>query len=145
MELEYFKAEHAVQLELRQQLVDAMDALDMVRTATLRARLSRVLLAHLAKEDRYLYPRLQNCGSADTAALATHYHYEMGGLAARWQALMTDWPDARIASDFLSFRATLCPLLNDLEKRIENEDSNLYPRYAAACARNGSPDAIAAE
>ncbi|MBB5986452.1 hemerythrin domain-containing protein [Sphingobium lignivorans] len=133
MELDFFKAEHAVLLDLRQRLLDGMDdgRSDLAR---LRARLSGLLLKHLAKEDRHLYPSLKRLDESVAALLAAKYEREMGDLAARWCAALSDWPEDRIARDRNGFCDRMRPLLDALASRIHREEHDLYPAYAAALA-----------
>lgn len=130
MELDFFKAEHAALLDLRTQMLDAMDR-DPTLTPRIRGRMSRLLVAHLAKEDHHLYPWLKRSPNAGTALCAARFEAEMGDLARIWTAMMSDWPDERILGDPTGYRGTMRPILDALERRIESEERELYPLAAA--------------
>jgi len=141
LDIESLRQEHAALQALRAELlalvVDAPSP--HADLAGLRWRFSRVLLAHLAREDRHLYPRMKADPERETAALAIAYEQEMGGLAACWQAYMTDWPGTRIAREWPAFRARTVEILDLLALRIEREERDLYPRLAAPRPRPFSP------
>ena len=126
MELDFFKAEHEALLDLRTQMLDAMGG-DPALITMMRARMSRLLVAHLAKEDHHLYPWLKSRSNAATALLAARFEAEMGDLARIWAAMMSDWPDDRILRDQPGYCCVMRPILDALEQRIESEERELYP------------------
>lgn len=130
MELDFFKAEHDALLDLRTQMLDAMDG-DPNLLTIIRARMSRLLVAHLAKEDHHLYPWLKRSPNAATALCAARFEAEMGDLAKVWAAMMSDWPDARILRDQTGYGRIMRPILDALERRIESEERELYPLAAS--------------
>lgn len=131
MELEFFRAEHAALLDLRDRFVASMIAGDAGLTVQLRRRLSRLLAAHLVKEDAHLYPCLEHSGDPQTEALALRYAEELGSVGPHWQALMAQWPDERVQAELGDFAELVKPGLEALTRRIEREESELYPLYEA--------------
>lgn len=135
IELDFFKAEHAALLDLRTAMLAAMSG-DPAEVIALRAKMSRVLIAHLAKEDHHLYPWLRRSSRAATALCAARFEAEMGDLAGVWTDMMNAWPDARILSDQQGFSPVMTPILEALEQRIQSEEQELYP----LCATVGHDD-----
>jgi hypothetical protein len=129
MEIDFFKAEHAALLDLRERLLDVLDGVpDADLAADLRAAINRILVSHLAKEDMHLYPYLKRV--PETAAIALRFEQELGGLALAWRTLMTDWPTNLIASDWTGFGAAVRPVLDVLAERARREEEELYPLLA---------------
>jgi len=131
MDISILKAEHAALAELRQQLIDLVNSETPAgaEISAVRWRMSRLLLAHLAKEDAHLYPPLKADSNKSASALASFYQREMGDLGSRWQGFIMDWTSRRIAADWLGFRAAALPILEALASRIQCEERDLYPRY----------------
>jgi hypothetical protein len=112
--------------------------LDAERLYRLLRQFDAILTEHLASEDRSLYPDMLASSDRRTAALASRFCEEMGGLtkdyavfAARWssaQALL-DAPDA--------FQRDWTDLQGSLAFRIQRENAELYPLADAA---DGAPD-----
>lgn len=94
--------------------------------AQLRWRLSRLLLAHLAKEDRLLHPMLQRGDDPVAAALSRRFEEEMGGLSDGFKAYMQDWDAPRIAERPDAFEAATRGLAAALADRIHCEETQLY-------------------
>ena len=126
IELDFFKAEHAVLLDLSAAMLAAVDG-EPAAIVTLRKKMSRVLVAHLAKEDHHLYPALRRSTKAATALCAARFDAEMGDLAKVWLTMMSDWPDERILRDQHGFSPVMRPILDALEQRIHSEERELYP------------------
>lgn len=95
--------------------------------ASIRWRLNHVLVVHLAKEDRHLYPRLQNCGEARVQALAKRFGDEMGNLAEVYLAYTREWTAQKIAGDQLGFATATLSVMRALRQRILREERDLYP------------------
>ena len=92
------------------------------------ARLFSGLRAHLAEEERCLYPALTATNDCSAAELAEQDHQEAGSLAWDWEEFMRRWSSsALIASSFASFEASLDRLLGALEARIACEEATLFP------------------
>lgn len=106
--------------------VDAA-APDFQALSNLRWRMSRVLLIHLAKEDRLLYPELRRSMQPGVSGLATRFADEMGGLALAFTDYVTNWPVQRAMADWRGFRRSTRAILTDLSDRIRREEQELYP------------------
>lgn len=104
----------------------AEPAVDQARLGAIRWSLTRKLLAHLAKEDALLYPRLKAGPDAHVAAVAARFSNEMGTLAERYRAYVADWPATRIAEQWSVFGAATRAVMALLLQRIENEETKLY-------------------
>ncbi len=111
--------------------------------ARTRWQFSRLLLAHLAKEDRLLHPQLQRGGSPEAADLSRRFEAEMGGLAEAFKRFMTTWDGDRIAADPDAFERDALTIVTALSARIHREETQLYrhipappdPREVDAAAR----------
>lgn len=106
--------------------------------AALRWRLARLLIAHLAVEDRYLYPALLN-QNGEAQQVAGSFKAEMGGLAQEFTAYMTRWTDQNIARDWIAFSVETRGVLTALIRRIASENSRLYPLAPAGWRGGETP------
>lgn len=103
--------------------------------AAIRWKLARELIAHLAVEDRWLYPAFIASGDRRSADTAKRFKDEMGGLASTFTSYMGKWTDQRIAAEWPAYCDETKVLLSALEKRILREDKELYPLATAVrCA-----------
>lgn len=100
--------------------------------AALRWELARLLMAHLAMEDRIFYPAMQRLPNAEARATATAFQAEMGGLSDAFGAYIRDWTDGRVAAEWLVFCAETQMLLTILTQRIKRENNQLYPLATGA-------------
>jgi hypothetical protein len=92
-----------------------------------RWQLARLLMTHLALEDRILYPGLLQAIDADVRAATTTLQLETGTLAERFSLYMTSWSDDRIAREWASFCGDTDRVLSALRNRIDREEDTLYP------------------
>ena len=137
MDLDFFKAEHAAMLDLRQQMLallngEANDGRCELIVA-LRRKMDRLLTAHLAKEGRYVYPRLSQSADTAKAGLATQFSAEADNFRFQWTSMIDDWPNQRIATDPSGFETDMRMVLDCLARRIDSEEADLYP----ACLTSG--------
>lgn len=95
--------------------------------ASLRWRLNRHLLVHLAREDNHVYPVLVKSADSRVARLASAFQAEMGGLAQDYLAYNARWEAAAIASDWPGFCTATRHIMNALRRRIRREERDLYP------------------
>ncbi|HEX7852974.1 MAG TPA: hemerythrin domain-containing protein [Sphingobium sp.] len=127
MNLETLRHQHESLEELVEELIAAIATNDPRPVATIRWRLARELIAHLAIEDRWLYPRLRQSSLPQTAELATRFFAEMGGLKEAFNNYMTHWTDPLIALDWPGFRRETHMVMAQLRARIDRENAQLYP------------------
>ncbi|MBI4902166.1 MAG: hemerythrin domain-containing protein [Acidobacteria bacterium] len=95
----------------------------------LLADFSGLLKIHLAAEDKALYPLLLQHKDPAMKAIAGKFMTEMGGLRTALEAYLGKWPSsASITQKPDSFRSETTALFHALRKRIDRENSELYPR-----------------
>lgn len=104
--------------------------------AALRWQLARLLMTHLAMEDRLFYPALQRMADSAARETGARFQTEMGGLGASFSTYMAHWSDDRVAADWPGFCAATRALLAALANRIEREDRQLYPLVERADGTN---------
>ncbi|QJR00774.1 hemerythrin domain-containing protein [Sphingobium yanoikuyae] len=95
--------------------------------SALRWQLARKLMAHLALEDRILYPALQRQGDDRVRTTAARIQAEIGALAESFARYMAAWTDERITRDWRGFCADSGRILDALARRIDREERVLYP------------------
>jgi len=86
------------------------------------------LLAHLAKEDKQLYPTLQKEAENNTSLKSTldTYADEMNGIS---QAALDFFDKYRSGGDGLEFAKDFGRLFATLASRIRKEESVIYTKY----------------
>jgi hypothetical protein len=107
--------------------------------AAVRWKLARELIAHLAVEDRWLYPALIASTDQKAADTAKIFKNEMGGLAGTFTSYMGKWNDQRIVAEWPAYCAETKALLASLTNRILRENNELYPLATTACRAVGFP------
>jgi hypothetical protein len=100
--------------------------------AAIRWKLARELIAHLAVEDRWLYPTLIASPDHEAAETAKQFKDEMGGLSDVFTAYMRKWSDQQIASEWSTYCAETKSFLASLKDRVARENRELYPLITAA-------------
>ena len=93
----------------------------------MRDRLSRAVLAHIAKEDSAVYPLLIAGKDAAAAAAAHEVVRECRDLMSDWAEYCEAWTGARAVADWSGFVAETQALLARLRARISRENELLYP------------------
>lgn len=119
--------EHNIIKGLMAQLRAASGGRNADELSTLRWKINRILLAHLAKEDRLVYPALISCRDRDTASMAHLISAEVGDLADKWRHYLSYWTVSRIREDGEAFRAQTIAVEQALLARIEREEAELFP------------------
>lgn len=122
-------AEHTELERLAGQLLAAVagPADAAVALSSIRWRLNRLLMIHLAKEDQLLYPLLTKSGRPRTSGMALRFSQEMGGLASTYLSYANGWTAQRIADDWAGFGAETRKIVRALQHRILREERDLYP------------------
>lgn len=129
------RADHGRILDLAGDLRAAVETEGSNRpVATLRWRLARALMTHLALEDRFFYPALARGGDDRTARLGSQFQDEMGDLAAAFAAYLARWSENRVAANWPTFREETLSVLDALERRIARENEALYPLLESRAA-----------
>lgn len=133
------RGQHDSLVTLAGEITAAADALahtgDIEPLQKLLRVLDTILTAHLASEDRLLYPELLASGDRKTATVASRFCEEMGGLTNSYAEFAARWnsPEALLA-DPAGFKRAWTTLEGALSFRIQREDAELYP-LADALAR----------
>ncbi|GGB17921.1 hypothetical protein GCM10011380_04330 [Sphingomonas metalli] len=127
-------AEHRALMDLAAELLGAIgqDRAEPERIARIRWNMTRELLAHLAKEDKLLYPSLKTGQDPRASAMATRFAAEMGDLADSYRAYIANWSAERMAREWIAFGMETRRIMQALGKRIEREESVLYPMIPTA-------------
>ena len=136
MDTQTLRKQHDEIGEMSEALINAVIARDRLEVAKCRWRLARVLIAHLAVEDKWLYPALVRDGSPRVSTLALNFQREMGGLAAAFNAYMLEWSEDRITSEWEAFQTATWALIEALDLRIRRENIELYPLREAAMVQS---------
>lgn len=93
----------------------------------LRWQLARLLMGHLALEDRIFYPAVQRMADEHVRATAQRLQTEIAPLAGAFSAYMADWNEDRIHREWAGFCAETRDILDSLGSRIDKEERILYP------------------
>lgn len=109
--------------------------------SALRWRLNHVLMVHLAKEDKVLYPRL--LAQPATRAVAQRFASEMGDLAQIYLAYTSTWTIERVEADWDGFGAATRKVMTALRRRILREERDLYPRIPETASYTPTSASIA--
>jgi iron-sulfur cluster repair protein YtfE (RIC family) len=110
----------------------AIDAGDGVAIHHAFATLSAELVAHLAKEDSMIYPRLIAGDDAETSAAAQEVVDEFRDLAADFGALIGWATQEAITAQPARFADEARGLLARLRGRVRRENELLYPQALRA-------------
>ena len=98
------------------------------RLERLLVQFDTILTTHLADEDRQLYPQLLASGDRRTAATASRFCEEMGGLAHSYTEFAARWRSAEtLLADPAGFKRAWTALEGALAFRIQRENAELYP------------------
>lgn len=126
MSTEQFRDDHGELLALREQLIQAIVARDDEGVASVRWRLCRVLLSHLAREEVVIYAPLIRDGGA-AGKVAQTFLDEHGGLSRAFSDHITGWPIGRVTADWQGYERDVRALMQALVTRIASEESHLFP------------------
>lgn len=127
-----FKKHHVEILSIAKNIKTLLTSGDAARhTAEVRQLLSQLsgkLSFHLAMEDRSLYPLLSTHADQGIKALSKKYSDEMGSLAQAFSNYQGKWSNTMIIdADLSGFIAETKTVFNALVRRIQREDTELYP------------------
>lgn len=127
IDYETLMREHDVLVALGADLETALDSTDTDMMAAAQARLAGLLVAHLAREDSAIYPKLLLGNDASAAAAARAVVDEFVDLARDWRGHLTRWTPEHIAAETASFADATRVLLARLRQRVRRENELLYP------------------
>lgn len=128
MDMEELRRQHADVMAIAAQLAAAVaDETTPQSVGALRWRLARRLLAHLAIEDDHFYPAMLSHHDPAARATANRFQSEMGTLSAAFTTYMAAWTDLQIAEQWPRFCKDTLRILDALAKRVEQENTRLYP------------------
>lgn len=127
-----FRAQHK---EIAAAVSDVEKLLDPAAAGQKAAEISKLLVVlsgkitfHLGMEDKYLYPLLQGSNAPNLKAMADEYIKDMGSLAGAFKDYMASWSfSKRIEENSPEFITQTKAVFAALKKRIEREESDLYP------------------
>lgn len=119
--------QHDELMQVARELGRAVASVSPQPVGPVRWQLARMLIAHLALEDRIFYPSLERHGDAQARDTAARFLREMGGLSAAFSTYMSQWSDDRIARDWSGFCVATQGILSALQNRVEREERLLYP------------------
>lgn len=131
MNLDKYKHQHSTILDSIRSL-KTFSRLGIVAHAADIARqiieMSSVIKLHLAIEDRFLYPTLQQRSDPALAGMGRQYQTEMAQIAQAYGEFAKKWNDAgNLAADPEGFRAEANRVLKLLHARILRENRDFYP------------------
>lgn len=109
------------------QMLEKRDPPDRMELVEFRQKFSRAILAHLHREDSWLYPELLKSDQQYVATMAQAFIHEMGGLLNAYKQWSLGWPTQRALDDWELFGVETRGILDALVVRIENENLMLYP------------------
>lgn len=90
--------------------------------------LGRIVVMHLAAEDRVLYPSLSKQPNTKLAQMSRQYQEEMGGLASELQTFIRHWIRvSELAHHPQEFRSEANQVLAAAHARIQRENREFYP------------------
>ena len=126
MDIPTLWAQHAEIEVLAKDLLTVVSEDRRRSVGSLRWRLARALIAHLAIEDRFLYPRLIGGSDPAVAEVARRFQAEMGGLGEKFTGYMSRWTDDEVIADWPTFCRETKDILATLLSRISRENEQLY-------------------
>ncbi|WP_313809407.1 hemerythrin domain-containing protein, partial [Sphingobium sp.] len=133
MDLDELRRQHdeieALTVRFRQAIADDGNP---QRLGTLRWQFARLLMAHLALEDRIFYPNMQRQAHARLRDTAARLEIEMAPIANDFSAYMSRWSDDRIEREWADFCRESREILNVILKRMHKEERLLMPLLADA-------------
>lgn len=135
MNIDRFKHHHV-------QILDGIDRLRALSRQGIAARavdiaaelkgLSRLVIQHLAVEDRILYPSLEQGDDPRMARMGRAYREDMKGIAAGFIGFSRRWADAlAVRRNPEAFRTEANEVLQRVHARMVRENHEFYPAIEA--------------
>lgn len=86
------------------------------------------LRVHLSMEDDFLYPKLLRHDDQKISGTAKRFKEEFGGIGEALKLYKEKWPtQSKIQEGYQSFKAETQEIFKVLKKRIQEEETGLYP------------------
>ncbi|MCX8500414.1 MAG: hemerythrin domain-containing protein [Alphaproteobacteria bacterium] len=82
---------------------------------------------HLAMEDKFLYPKAATSSDQDLKNLSQKMSDEMGKISIVFEAYVNRWSRIAIEREPQKFLTETAGIIDAIRKRIEREESSLYP------------------
>ncbi|HEY9900268.1 MAG TPA: hemerythrin domain-containing protein [Pantanalinema sp.] len=128
--------QHKHMLELVTAISGMSPEKDAAAIATKLGSLGQALTAHLATEDRDLYPALRAAAEKPGAPLSLKtsvktFFEEMEGIKPKVVSFLGKWNAGTIAAQPAAFRSEFGALTHVLGTRISNEEARLYNLYSS--------------
>ncbi len=130
MDVTELKQQHEAIALVARALAKATACADPQPVGPIRWQMARLLIAHLAQEDRHFYPAIEKYGDIQARETAAQFMREMGGLANSFSIYMSQWSDDRIVREWPLFCGETADMLQALQQRVERENQILYPLAA---------------
>lgn len=94
------------------------------------SHMAGVLKPHFNSEDRILYPTLVKDTDPAVSGSAKRFWDELGGISATFNRFLDEWRSVNaIEGRSVEFIQACAALFPALKKRIESEESELYPLF----------------
>lgn len=102
---------------------------DTAAVTAVRWGMAQALLAHCAHEERAVYAPLLASADAEALAVVRRFREQHGVLARRFAEYVAGWPIPRLAREWEAFRVETSVLMQDLLRRIADEEAELHPHF----------------
>lgn len=139
--IDTFRKQHSEILEAASQLEALLNEANLSSSGqqartTLSALAGRIQF-HLNTEDKLLYPQLLAAADPSIVATTKRFQDEMGSVLNKFSGYVASWPAPKtIEADAAGFIAQTKEVLNVLKKRIQVEETSLYPLLEKVPARS---------
>jgi len=132
--------------KFKQQHVEILNCISTLRTLVKSgisdnaADISRAIIAmsstiklHLAVEDKFLYPALENTSDVHLARMGKRFQDEMASIASAYLAFARRWnTPSTVSQNPEGFRSDANSVLKVLYDRMRREDLDFYPAVEAS-------------
>lgn len=127
-----YRRQHSEMLNMANQMSRLLEPVSLGKDARvvrgLLSTLAGKLSVHLSMEDKSLYPNLLKSKDIRISSLAKQYVKEMGDIKEVFGAYIRNWPGpTAIQNNPIKFIEETKGIFEALQKRIDREDTELYP------------------
>ena len=110
---------------------------DVDGLAAVRWDMTKVMMQHLAFEDRFVNLPLERDPRPHAAAIAQRFKRDLEAIQTSFEGHMERWSSAKTAADWVGYRRISLPQLRTLTGRMRREEDELFP-LIAGCAEIAS-------